>query len=98
MSDNVFMEDDGHCGKKNTVDAVSPLSPDSSLGGLEVFAEEEDEDMIRDQEQSIKSNGTPTDQQQQLGVTNGYGRSISVSPKPNYSTTPNEEGQQGMYR
>lgn len=85
------MEDDNLSAKKNTLDAVSPLSPDSSLGGLEVFVEEEDEDVVGDQERSIKSNGTPTDQ---LGATvNGF-RSVSVSPKPgNHSITPDEQGQ-----
>ncbi len=83
MSDSVFVEEDSPAyGKKQTLDATSPLSLESSVGGLEVFVEEDEEESESTDNQHGSSNaigGGPG-----LGNTiavNGI-RSVSVSPKP----------------
>ena len=82
MSDSVFVEEDSPAyGKKQTLDATSPLSPESSVGGLEVFVEEDEESESTDsQHGSSKVNGGGPGSGNTVAV-NGI-RSLSVSPKP----------------
>lgn len=89
MSDSVFMEDDGSGVKRNRVDAISPLSMESSVGGLEVFVEEDEEGGGEEdsKQQSSVSNG---EQNGKMTGVNGF-RSVSVSPKLNNSVVTSDE-------
>ena len=92
MSDSVFVEEDGS--KKNApLDAVSPLSMESSIGGLEVFLEEEEDVQRKEQQSSGVSDGGRDTEQNGLSTipVNGF-RSVSVSPKPTNKQSTDENG------
>ena len=86
MSDSVFAEEDSPASscKTRQRDAVTPMSGESSNGGLEVFVEEEEQerDDRRQKQQQPSGSGTKVAQNGSKVLANGHGRSASVSPRP----------------